>query len=212
MHCFLNSGINCRRVYVPDIATENGTEDETMNKTAFEIKTEALCREIKAHGVTVLRYRIAYPILAGCEAINDFYRQTAHCLQEYAEKTANIRSEKLAACSRLERAGFREIMLRSVPKVVWADDMYVSILLDFIAADKEKIHRMVRTAHTFDLSSGRVCMPSEFLGRRKNFPSDDFYLTEKGLVFVVNLTAPDLSMKGRIREDDFIKEVIFNSK
>ena len=68
------------------MVAKNGTEDETMNKTAFEIRTEALCREIKAHGVTVLRYRIAYPILAGCEAINDFYRQTAHCLQEYAEK------------------------------------------------------------------------------------------------------------------------------
>ena len=122
---------------------------------ALEVKTEVIYREIRAHGTAVLRYRIAYPVLAECGAINEFYGKMAQTLQAYAEKTADMRAEAFAASSRTQRAAFREIMLRSVPNVAWADERYISICLDFIAADKESIRRMVRTAHTFERGVGK---------------------------------------------------------
>lgn len=174
---------------------------------ALEVKTEVIYREIKAHGIAVLRYRIAYPVLAECDAINDFYRRMAQTLRDYSEKAASVRAEAFVASSRTERAGFREIMLRSVPDVVWADDRYVSVILDFIATDRETVHRMVRTAHTFERASGRICMPSEFLGKRKTPPSEDFYLTKKGLVFVVNLNQAELPASKKIRPEQYVQEV-----
>ena len=37
-----------------------------MMKAALEVKTEVLYREIRAHGVAVLRYRLAYPVITEC--------------------------------------------------------------------------------------------------------------------------------------------------
>lgn len=175
---------------------------------ALEVKTEVIYREIRAHGTAVLRYRIAYPVLAECGAINEFYGKMAQTLQAYAEKTADMRAEAFAASSRTQRAAFREIMLRSVPNVAWADERYISICLDFIAADKESIRRMVRTAHTFERASGRICMPSEFLGKRRAPPSEDFYLTRKGPVFVINLGGGELPSGKKTRPEQFVREIL----
>ncbi|PWM00056.1 MAG: hypothetical protein DBY04_00805 [Clostridiales bacterium] len=179
-----------------------------MMKAALEVKTEVLYREIRAHGVAVLRYRLAYPVIAECDAISDFYRQTAYALRDYSERTAVARAEKFMSSSRTERAGFREMMIRSVPNVVWADNRHVSVLLDFIAADREAIHRMVRTAHTFERDSGRICMPSEFLGRRHTTLSEDFYLSPKGLVFVVNSNGEELSSGKKTRLEQYVREIL----
>ena len=179
-----------------------------MASTKLEIRTEAINREIKAHGVAVLRYRIAFPVLAGCDAVNGFCRQVAEQLRDYAEKTAQMRSDKLASCSRAERVGFREIQIQGTAEVVWSDESYVSILFDFLAADKDSVHRMVRLARTFELASGRVCMPSEFIGKRKKAPSEEFYLTADGTVFVKNLFGNDMLPAKGFRPQDYIKEVM----
>ena len=100
------------------------------------------------------------------------------------------------------------MMIRSVPNVVWADNRHVSVLLDFIAADREAIHRMVRTAHTFERDSGRICMPSEFLGRRHTTLSEDFYLSPKGLVFVVNSNGEELSSGKKTRLEQYVREIL----
>lgn len=166
-----------------------------------------MSREIKAHGVPVLRYRIAFPVLVGYDAVNEFCRQMATCLRDYAEKTAQMRSDKLAFCSRAERVGFREIQIKSTAEVVWSDESYVSVLFDFVAADKDKIHRMVRLARTFELVSGRICMPSEFIGRRKKAPSEEFYLTAGGPVFLENRFGTDMLPTKGFRSQDYIKEI-----
>ena len=178
-----------------------------MADTRLEIRTETMSREIRAHGVAVLRYRIAFPILSGYDAVNEFYRQTAEAVRDYAERTAQARMDKLAACSRAERAGFREIFIKSSADVVYSDASYVSVLLDFIVSDKERIRRLVRLAHTFELSTGRICMPSEFIGKRKKAPSEGFYLTEDGPVFVENLFGPDMPQTRRFHVADYIREV-----
>ena len=145
-----------------------------MANAKLEFQTEVMSRELRAHGVSVLRYRIAFPVLAGCDAVNEFCRQVAE----------QLRSDKLASGSRAERVGFREIQMKCTAEVVWSDESYVSILFDFLAADKDSIHRMVRLARTFELASGRICMPSEFIGKRKKAPSEEFYLTADGPVFL----------------------------
>lgn len=178
-----------------------------MANTKLEIQTEIMSREIKAHGVSVLRYRIAFPVLAGYNAVNEFCRQVAEYQRDYAEKTAQLRSDKLASCSRAERVGFREIQMKSTAEVVWSDESYVSILFDFIAADKDSVHRMVRLARTFELVSGRICMPSEFIGKRKKVPSEEFYLTANGPVFVENLFGTDMLPTKGFRPQDCIREV-----
>lgn len=179
-----------------------------MANAKLEIQTEVMSREFRAHGVSVLRYRIAFPVLAGCDAVNEFCRQVAAQLRDYAEKTAQLRSDKLASCSRAERVGFREIQMKCTAEVVWSDESYVSILFDFLAADKDSVHRMVRLARTFELASGRICMPSEFIGKRKKAPSEEFYLTADGPVFLENLFGSDLLPAKGFRVQDCIKEVI----
>ena len=43
-----------------------------MANAKLEFQTEVMSRELRAHGVSVLRYRIAFPVLAGCDAVNEF--------------------------------------------------------------------------------------------------------------------------------------------
>jgi len=203
-------GIIQNKLYKTDGNFKTGpceTEAAYMANTKLEIQTETMSREIKAHGVAVLRYRIAFPIFADYGAVSEFYRKIAENLRDYAEKTAQMRAEKLASASRTERVGFREILIRSVPEVIWIDDLYVSVLFDFIAADKERVRRMVRLAHTFELASGRICMPSEFIGKRKKAPSENFYLTEDGPVFIENLFGNDMPETKRFQLRDYIKEI-----
>lgn len=184
-----------------------------MEHGSLKIETAAFTREIVYRGMHVMRYHIAYPVVSGCDALCAFYEELASTLRAYAEKTAEARILKFDTLPRGERAHFHELMLRCTFAVLYEDARYISIRTDFVAADKNIIHRALRLAHTFELASGRMTEPAEFVPgkKRKKIPSEDFYLTENGPVFVLNLfgdggavgTAPGK----KTRAEDYYKEV-----
>lgn len=179
----------------------------------LKIETAVFAREIVYRGMRVMRYHIAYPAVSGCDVIRMFYEELASSLRAYAEKAAEQRILKFDTLPRSERAHFHEMMIRCTFAVLYEDARYISIRTDFVAADKNIIHRALRLVHTFELASGRMTEPWEFVPgkKRKEIPSEDFYLTENGPVFVINLFGEGDAAKPapgkKVRAEDYFREV-----
>lgn len=171
---------------------------------------EIINREIKSHGITVLRYRIMRLRAPENPSIDEFLCKFCDTLIEYAEKTGEELAQTLGSADRAGRAAFRELMIRVLMRETYRDEVYKSVVCDFIAEDKEKIRRSLRLGFTFERDSGRLCTLSRFLRpkERRRYKNAEFYLSGNHVILVENCFGREEIPKSsrKMRAEDFIKE------